>query len=523
MVRVSSKEQEQEGYSLQAQERFLSDYCERVGLGAVKSFHISETASKVDQRKTFNETMVYLKKHQILHFVCEKVDRLLRNFKDTVMVEEWLEGNDTRRLHCPKNSLVLHKNSSSQDKFVWGMHVVVAKNYTDNLSEEVRKGQLEKIRQGWFPAAPPPGYENVLDGGKRVQRVVPTVAPLVVEMFKLAKTKRFTVKSLAREMTKRGLLIDGKPIKGDRVFRMLHNPYYVGVIRWNGKQYPGSHEPIVPVELFEQVQRTLSRSATQIQHYRKHHPLFQGFVTCAACDGLLVWETAKGYWYGKCPKPRSCSRRRFVRQEVIEEQLAGALSRLKAPRPRLTTWLKNELEAGLRSQLSLQEAAAEGLKQEGARIQAKLTILYDDRLEGRINAGEYDLKAVSLHAQQADLARQLRSLEAEDTSYLETAFSFVEMTQRAADEFAKSTDGERKRELISELFDKLILNGEQLQPHYNRRAAWLLTEILPITGSGNDKFGQSDSGSRETKKAPVGASRYSWRAVANSIRTLFDQ
>ncbi|GAB7183045.1 hypothetical protein ATKI12_2876 [Kitasatospora sp. Ki12] len=523
MVRVSSKEQEQEGYSLQAQERFLRDYCERSGLKAVKPFHISETASKVDQRKTFNETMVYLKKHQILHFVCEKVDRLLRNFKDTVMVEEWLEGDDTRRLHCPKNSLVLHKNSSSQDKFVWGMHVVVAKNYTDNLSEEVRKGQLEKLRQGWFPAAPPPGYENVLDGGKRVQRVVPGVAPLVVEMFKLAKTKRFTVKSLAREMTKRGLLIDGKPIKGDRVFRMLHNPYYVGVIRWNGKQYPGSHEPIVSVELFEQVQRVLSRSTHEIQRYRMHHPLFQGLVTCSACQGLLVWESQKGYWYGKCPKPRACSRRRFVRQEVVEQQVACALGRLQAPRPRLTAWLKNELEAGLRSQLSLQEAAAEGLKQEEDRIRSKLTVLYDDRLEGRINAGEYDLKAVSLHAQQADLARQLKSLEAEDTSYLDTAFSFVEMTQRAADEFTHSTDGERKRELMTELFDKLSLDGELLQPQYNPRATWILTEILPKVGSGNDTFERGDFCSVKTKKAPRRASHSSWREIANSIRTLFDQ
>lgn len=194
-------------------------------------FLISESASKADQRKTFNEVMAYLKKHQILHFACERVDRLLRNFKDAVMAEEWLDADEARRLHAPKNSLVLHKHSASQEKLVWGIHVVMAKNYTDNLSEEVRKGQLEKIRQGWFPTAPPPGYENVVEGGKKVQRVVPAVASLVVEMFKLAKTKRFTVKSLAQEITKRGLLIDGKPIKGDRVFRMLHNPYYVGVIR----------------------------------------------------------------------------------------------------------------------------------------------------------------------------------------------------------------------------------------------------------------------------------------------------
>ncbi|MEV4560631.1 recombinase family protein [Kitasatospora sp. NPDC049285] len=522
-MRVSSKEQEQEGYSLEAQERYLRDYCERAGLKVVKVFFISESASKAVQRKTFNEAMAYLKKQNILHFVCEKVDRLLRNLTDAVMVEAWLETDERRRLHCPKNSLVLHKNSSSQDKFVWGMHVVVAKNYTDNLSEEVRKGQTEKLRQGWLPAPPPPGYETVLDGGRKLHRPMAKMTPLIVEMFKLAATKHFTITSLADEMTRRGLLIDGKPLKRDRVFRMLHNPYYIGVIRWNGKQYPGSHDPMIAVELFEKVQRALSRSSHEIQRYRTHHPLFQGLVTCSACQGLLVWENQKGSWYGKCPKPRACSRRRFVRQELVERQVVSAMSGLRAPRPRLAAWLKAEIEAGLRAQLSLQEVAQEGLKQEVERIKAKLTVLYDDRLDGRISAGDYDVKAVSLHAQQADISRQLRAMEADDTSYLDKAFSFVEMTQQAADEFRQSQDNDRKRELMGELFDRLTLDGEQLEPTYNQRARWLLAEVLPLDGPNSDKFEPGNLGCTETKKAPTGTLRFSWRAAANTIRALFDQ
>ncbi|GAA2797571.1 hypothetical protein GCM10010441_23390 [Kitasatospora paracochleata] len=189
--------------------------------------------------------------------------------------------------------------------------------------------------------------------------------------------------------------------------------------------------------------------------------------------------------------------------------------------PRLTQWLKDEIEAGLRSQLSLQEATQAGLKQEAGRIKAKLGVLYDDRLDGRISAGDYDLKAVALHAQQADITRQLKVLEAEDTSYLDKAVSFVEMTQQAADEFTRSRDGSKKQELIGELFDKLILDGERLEPTYNLRASWLLTEILPLSEPGNDKFGRGDYGPMETKKAPGGTLRFSRRAAANTIRTLF--
>lgn len=177
------------------------------------------------------------------------------------------------------------------------------------------------------------------------------------------------------------------------------------------------------------------------------------------------------------------------------------MSRLRAPRPLLAAWLKGEIEADLRAQLSLQEVAQEGLKQEAERVRGKLAVLYDDRLDGRISAGDYDLKAVSLHAQQADLSRQLRAMEAEDTSYLDKAFSFVAMTQQAAEEFQQSQDRDRKRELIGELFDKLTLDGERLEPTYNPRARWLLTEVLPLSGPGNDKFEPGDFGSGGTKKS----------------------
>ena len=50
-----------------------------------------------------------------------------------------------------------------------GIKVLMAKNYIDNLSEETRKGMLEKAEQGIWPSAAPLGYRNV-DGanGKRV-------------------------------------------------------------------------------------------------------------------------------------------------------------------------------------------------------------------------------------------------------------------------------------------------------------------------------------------------------------------
>src|SRR6266545_6367619 len=112
LARVSTKEQELEGYSLDAQERLLVEYSKQHALRVMRTFRISETASKKDERRTFDEMMRYVARNHIPHLVCEKVDRLLRNFKDTVMIEAWLEEDTARRLHLVKNSIVLHKNSA---------------------------------------------------------------------------------------------------------------------------------------------------------------------------------------------------------------------------------------------------------------------------------------------------------------------------------------------------------------------------------------------------------------------------
>lgn len=517
---MSSKEQEQEGYSVEAQDRYLRDYCGRAGLKASKVFYISESASKADQRKTFNEAIAYLKKHRIQNFVCEKVDRLLRNFRDVVMVEDWLAADEARRLHLPKNSLVLHKNSASQDKFIWGMHVVVAKNYADNLSEEVRKGQLEKLRQGWLPGVPPIGYTNVKHDGKTIQSLSGD-APLVLQLFKLAATGGYTLQTLSEEMARRGLLLDGRPLPISMLHRMLHNPYYTGALVWNGKTYVGSHEPIVSQRLFDEVQQAIGRPLKQFPKQRRHYPLFQGLVTCASCGGLLVWETQKGHWYGKCPKPRSCSRQRFIREESVEQQVIESLTGFASPEANLLKWLREGLDATVNEELNSRQQATASIAEASDRLKAKERVLYEDRLDGRVSAEAYDAIAGTIRTQRAELGRQMKALEAEDTSYLERGLSFVALTQNAAGEYQTSTDRARKRELITTLHKSLVLDGERIEPEYTPQSRWVLSNILRRQDPENPKVEPADSGSTKQKRAPSGAPNPNWLGLRNDIRTLF--
>ena len=58
LARVSSREQEREGFSLEVQEDALRHYAELQGGEIVRFFRIAETASKSDERKTFRANIL---------------------------------------------------------------------------------------------------------------------------------------------------------------------------------------------------------------------------------------------------------------------------------------------------------------------------------------------------------------------------------------------------------------------------------------------------------------------------------
>jgi DNA invertase Pin-like site-specific DNA recombinase len=141
-ARVSSKEQEQEGFSIPAQLKLLRDYASKNDFGIVEEFVDAETA-KATGRTRFGEMLKFLRTSKNCRTVLvEKTDRLYRNLKDYTILEEL-----DVEIHLVKEGQILSKESKSQIKFMHGIQVLMARNYIENLKEEVRKGMLEKAEQ----------------------------------------------------------------------------------------------------------------------------------------------------------------------------------------------------------------------------------------------------------------------------------------------------------------------------------------------------------------------------------------
>ena len=153
VARVSSKPQEENGFSLPAQDNFLTAYAAQIDATIVKRFSFAESAKK-EGRKHFEDVLKYLRDHRDVKIALfEKTDRLSRNLQDYVKVEELVEELDIE-IHLVKEGQVLRKTARSQDRLVAGIFALLARNYIQNMQEEIIKGQIVKAERGYPRAGP---------------------------------------------------------------------------------------------------------------------------------------------------------------------------------------------------------------------------------------------------------------------------------------------------------------------------------------------------------------------------------
>ncbi|MDE8653883.1 recombinase family protein [Novosphingobium sp. H3SJ31-1] len=327
-ARVSTRDQEKEGYSIPAQVKLLEDYAALNGL-IIASSHVDVETARKAGRTAFGEMLRYLRRHpEVRILLVEKTDRLYRNIKDWAIIDDL--GIE---VHFVKENFILSDDCRSSEKFMHGIKVLMAKSYIDNLSEEATKGMAEKARQGLWPSIAPFGYANVIDpSGRKVVVVDPEIGPLVTLLYDWFASGRYTLTSITRKARLAG--IKGRrsrnPIASATIYRILRNRFYAGVIEWGEAIHEGVHEPLISKALWDAVQDILDgRSSTNIRANPREFA-FSGLIKCGHCGCAAVAEIKKErYIYYHCTGYRGKCPERYVREEVLEERFTAVLDRLR--------------------------------------------------------------------------------------------------------------------------------------------------------------------------------------------------
>lgn len=479
-ARVSSKEQEETGYSLPAQEKLITEYGDRKDFEIDRVFSIAESASGSKQRKVFAEMMDYIAKEDIKILLCEKVDRITRNFKEAVVINDWLEEDPDRQIHFVKQNLIVSKNAKSDERFRWDIEIVLAKKYIANLSEEVKKGQKEKIAQGWLPTKPPLGYKTNGDKGHKIHVIDEDVAPFIRKMFELYATGDYSTVALGKKMYQLGFRsrAGGRVVKS-KIHKLLSDPFYYGKFVWKDQEYVGKHEAIISRDLFDQVKAKMTRPSAP--YHRKHELELKGKMFCGSCGKTITWELQKGHRYGACKqcKAQLGVGKKYVRQEDVEEMLLDKVLSVAPRGEQVLEVLKKALQESHSEEISYHDAQVKAINGSLERIQQRKRAMYDDKLDGRITADFYDEKLALFKEEEEQLANSLAKLKLDNTEYYRVGICIHELALRAREIYkSRKASVEERRLLLAYAFSRVSILGGVITPEYTKGFSFL-AEWMP--------------------------------------------
>jgi site-specific DNA recombinase len=453
-ARVSSKDQEREGYSIPAQQKLLREYAQRNGFQIEREFVDVETA-KAAGRKQFGEMVRFLKENPSCRIlIVEKTDRLYRNFRDCVTLEDL-----DVEIHLPKEGQILSKESKSQAKLMHGIQVVIARNYIENLREEVRKGMREKAEQGIYPSRPPIGYRN--NKLEHTIEVDPNKAPIARRMFELYASGNYSV-SLVQKAIKAEF---GTRLAKGYLERLLKNSFYAGSFVWDGKLYPGTHTPLISREQFEEAQNVFR--GRNKPKYRKHDFAYRGLLSCAYDNCLVTAEIKKEkYIYYRCTGARGKCELPYFREEDIGERLGQVVKDIHIPDdilPQLTTSLLTDKS---REQTVLKEQE-ERLRQRLAAVRHRLDTAYADKLDGKISEEFWTRKSMEWQAEEQQIQMAIQALQQVRPERLLDAVRILELANKAHSLYVRQSHAERAK-LLRMVLSNCAVSATTLSPTYRK-------------------------------------------------------
>lgn len=341
-IRVSTEEQAKEGYSVPSQESVCLRWLNENGHELVDTYIDDGYSSKNLKRPDMQRMLRDIPNRKFDLLVFWRMNRVTRVLKDKIHLFELF---DQHRIDLKSMTEELDTTTAA-GRMVTNILVSVAQGEREQTAENVHGTMLEQHikgkRQG---AAPPYGYDLV-EGELVVNQVEAQIVRRIYHMYQNGFIDHKGVRRAGMRAIAVQLNHEGAPRKNGAMWNystiryILMNPEYCGKLRWNYRKssgkptgneiiVDGTHEPIIPVDEFEYVQRLLGRRVTDRKKATSAHP-FSGILRCGRCGYGMVGTTVKKYGikryyrclnrihYGQCDMPN-------IREESVVESFFDAL------------------------------------------------------------------------------------------------------------------------------------------------------------------------------------------------------
>jgi DNA invertase Pin-like site-specific DNA recombinase len=466
-LRKSCESEEKQELSIPAQESEISKLASRLNLTIVGEPYKEAQSAKIPGRPLFSKMMDQIQKHKADGIVCWKLDRLARNPLDGGSIM-WALGQGTiNEIVTPDRRYT----GTGDDKLLMSIIFGMATKYSDDLSDNIKRGNKQAMECGRWPGAPKLGYMRDRDTMQMIPD--PERFPLVKEIWRLVLTGTAPLDVLWIANNKLGLRTPkrkrcgGQPLGNSRMYQLLHDPFYAGIMVHGSVTAPGAHQAMITLNDFERVQDIIRGKTRRQPRPKSIYFRYRGMIVCGTCGAMVTAQYATNR-YGKRYTYYRCCRRekrykfcpeRCIDEREIERQVTLFLESLVLPPTWAAEVLKrlDQLEAPNRETVAAAKDRVRRIVDDNTRRMARLRRLLVDEV---ITADEYgaELRVLTLERErlEQDMAR------AEDPKFdVQPFVDGISFARQAVSAFQKGTPDE-KREIVQALTSNLALKDRKV-------------------------------------------------------------
>lgn len=316
-ARYSSHSQTEQSIEGQLHDGYA--YAERCGYRVIGEYIDRALTGTKDDRPDFQRMIADAEKHQFQIVIVWKLDRFARNRYDSAIYKRQLKKHGVRVVSVMENI-----NDSPEGIILEGLLEAMAEYYSANLAENIKRGQAESVKKGWYVGGPVPLGYQVID--HRLVRDDRT-APLVVELYQRYAAGE-SLADVAASFNARGYRTSrGRLFTCNSFHSMIPNSTYIGDYTFSGQIIPGVSDPLIDPDLYDRAVRRRDRMRRAPASGRGPVSfLLQGKLFCGLCGAPMFGDcgTARSgerkYYYSCSAKrhKRTGCRKKAEKQDFLE-------------------------------------------------------------------------------------------------------------------------------------------------------------------------------------------------------------
>ena len=485
-ARVSTERQEKEGLSLkEIQLPKAQDYAKRKNIKIIEECVVSESAGGVKDRKEFDRLIRLLKdREDITEIISFRVDRITRNFRDAVTMNELRQKYD-KNIHCIDDRLVLHKDSPVNDLTQWNVKVFLGQEYINKVTDDGNKTKYNKLERGELPWQAPYGYEHKVISEKPTVKDVVTVEPKATTI-RLIHSKyssgAYSCKSLAEAINKEY----GTKFSKGRINMILRDKFYIGIMvdKKTGKEYPHFYETLVTRGTFERNQDLLEGRKNVRRRYAGIPSVYRGLIECSVCGCSITPDprtkkqkngNVHHYQYYHCSNGKSVHDKQVNTTETaLNEDVMRLLKQLSLPKDKIEQ-LRKDLDTVKENKNDFYSARRRELAGRRKILSNRQEKSYDLLADQCITLEQYNKNNERYAEELAEIQMREDQLDNADQNFYTTAGYLLAMFECSERLFEVASIDE-KREIVSLLLSNLKLDGKNFTFNLKEPFATLISQ-----------------------------------------------